>query len=125
MSLMQTRELRGGIESEIRMKMTAQREKQATGEQTSENNDFLRIVLSNNPKADTNDDGVLTMEEARVFVSKKREEKRPRRRKYSGYPFGLKESYEERFYTSEDNNVLRYYLMKPEDYNSRTCFKWT
>jgi len=119
MSLMQKKELRGGIESENRTKMTAQREKQSSEDQTSENNKTLRQALSMHPKADTNGDGILTMEEARVLVSKLREEKKPRRRPYSGYPFGLKVFYEERFYTSKDNNRLRYYLMKPEDYNSR------
>lgn len=87
-------------------------------EPTSKDNQFLRILISRNSDADTNGDGVLTMEEARVLVSKLKEEK-PRRRRYSGYPFDLKEFYEERFYTSQDNSLLRYYLMKPEHYDPR------
>ena len=119
MSLIQTKELRGGIESGNRNKMTALGEKQSSAEQTSENNQFLRLILLRQPKADTDGDGILTMEEARVLVSNLREAKRPRRRRYSGYPFGMKEFYEEKFYTSKDNIRLRYYLMKPEDYDSR------
>ncbi|MBW1862439.1 MAG: prolyl oligopeptidase family serine peptidase [Deltaproteobacteria bacterium] len=115
----QTKELRGGVESEIRSTTIAQKEQQSSQEQTSKNSQFLRLVLSRNPEADTNGDGVLTMEEARILVSKLREEEKPRRRRCSGYPFDLKEFYEERFYTRKDKRLFRYYLMKPEHYDSR------
>jgi len=115
---MQTKKLNGGIESEIRSRTIAKIEHQSYLEPTSKDNQFLRIILSRNPDADTNGDGVLTMEEARILVSKLRAEE-PGRRRFSGYPFELKEFYEERFYTSIDNRLLRYYLMKPEDYDHR------
>lgn len=114
---MQAKGLMSGSESVMRTKITRQSKTLSSSEQTSENNRLLKTMLSNHPMADLEGNGILTMEEARVLASNLRKEE-PRRRHFSGYPFGLKEFYEKRYYTNSENHRLRYYVMKPEDYDS-------
>lgn len=75
--------------------------------QTSENNDKLRDGLKRFPEADTNKDGILTLEEARAYLAKMK----PAVKKADS-PNGIKPSMADIPYGPHARNVLDFWVSK-------------
>ncbi len=78
---------------------------------TSENNKTLRDGLQRYPEADTNKDGILTMEEGRAYLAKMRE-KSPSEAKPTA--IGLKPDFADVDYGPHERNKIDLYLAKSE-----------
>ncbi|MDB6120213.1 MAG: alpha/beta hydrolase, partial [Verrucomicrobiaceae bacterium] len=78
--------------------------------QTSENNDKLRDGLKRFPQADTNKDGILTMDEARAFLAKMK----PAGRNGADSPNAIKPDMINIAYGPHERNVLDFWKAKAD-----------
>ena len=79
--------------------------------QTSENNERLRDGLKRFPAADTNKDGILTMDEAKVFLAKMGEKSKGKK---AVKPDALKPDFAEVAYGPHERTVLDFWKAKSD-----------
>ncbi|MGF1582593.1 MAG: prolyl oligopeptidase family serine peptidase [Gemmataceae bacterium] len=82
------------------------------GERTSKNDTRLKTILERFPSADTNEDGVLTLQEALDFRQQKNRAKKKGER-----PPTYSKHYKRYEHKSKNGKVLVYYVMQPEKYD--------